>query len=76
MKQHKKISKQLYGQIKKDKKTIELFKEKIGNLIHKKKIRRKATFKRWFSSIIYSSNSRFENSNKNRNGRKKVSTIK
>ena len=31
MQQHKKISKQLHGQIKKDKKTIKLFKEKIAN---------------------------------------------
>ena len=37
MQQHKKISKQLHGQIKKDKKTIELFKEKIAKLILKKK---------------------------------------
>ena len=37
MQQHKKISKQLHGQIKKDKKTIELFKEKIAKLILEKK---------------------------------------
>ena len=37
MQQHKKISKQLNGQIKKDKKTIELLKEKIAKLILEKK---------------------------------------
>jgi hypothetical protein len=37
MQQHKKISKQLHSQIKKDKKTIELFKEKISKLILEKK---------------------------------------
>ena len=37
MQQHKKISKQLHGQIKKDKKTIELFKEKIAKIILEKK---------------------------------------
>ena len=37
MQQHKKISKQLNGQIKKDKKTIELLKEKIAKLILAKK---------------------------------------
>ena len=37
MQQHKKISKQLHGQIKKDKKTIEFFKEKIAKLILEKK---------------------------------------
>ena len=36
MQQHKKISKQLHSQIKKDLKTIELFKEKIGKLIVEK----------------------------------------
>ena len=47
MQQHKKISKQLHGQIKKDKKTIELFKEKIAKLIlENKKIRRETAFKR------------------------------
>ena len=52
MQQHKKISKQLHGQIKKDKKTIELFKEKIAKLIlEKKKIRRKTTLKRGFRPI-------------------------
>ena len=37
MQQHKKISKQLHSQIKKDKKTIELYKEKIAKLILEKK---------------------------------------
>ena len=37
MQQHKKVSKQLNGQIKKDKKTIELLKEKISKLILEKK---------------------------------------
>lgn len=36
MQHHKKISKQLHSQIKKDLKTIELFKEKIGKLIVEK----------------------------------------
>ena len=37
MQQHKKISKQLHSKIKKDKKTIELYKEKIAKLIMEKK---------------------------------------
>ena len=46
MQQHKKISKQLHGQIKKDKKTIELFKEKIAKLIlEKKKLEEKQSAK-------------------------------
>ena len=46
MQQHKKISKQLHGQIKKDKKTIELFKEKIAKLIlEKKKLEEKQNLK-------------------------------
>ena len=36
MQQHKKISKQLHSQIKKDLKTVELYKEKIGKLIVEK----------------------------------------
>lgn len=36
MQHHKKISKQLHSQIKKDKKTIELFKEKISKLVLEK----------------------------------------
>ena len=36
MQQHKKISKQLHSQIKKDLKTVELYKEKIGKLILEK----------------------------------------
>ena len=36
MQQHTKISKQLHSQIKKDLKTVELYKEKIGKLIVEK----------------------------------------
>ena len=36
MQHHKKISKQLHSQIKKDKKTIELFKDKITKLLMEK----------------------------------------
>ena len=36
MQQHKKISKQLHSQIKKDLKNVELYKEKIGKLIVEK----------------------------------------
>ena len=46
MQQHKKISKQLHSQIKKDKKTIELYKEKIAKLIlEKKKLEEKQNLK-------------------------------
>ena len=46
MQQHKKISKQLHGQIKKDNKTIELLKEKIAKLIlEKKKLEEKQNLK-------------------------------
>ena len=46
MQQHKKISKQLHSQIKKDLKTVELYKEKIGKLIvEKEKLETKSRIK-------------------------------